>query len=321
MSRKRLCSILMVTGILVFLSTGWGAAQEKFPNRAIQVIIPWAPGGGGTITATTLQPSFEKAIGGSIQIVNKTGGGGTIAWNFVANAAADGYTLGIINPSTVTTIYTTKTGVALDKFDPIAYTVGVPAGIFVHTASPWKTFKEFIGYAKNNPGKVQMGNSGHAAMYHIGTVGIEMATGVKFIHVPFKGSGPCVTALLGQHIDGSLFEINTGLPYVESKDFRVLAVSSATRSPVLPDVPTFRELGFDLDVGTWYAYVAPKGTPKDRLKKLEDAFKKAVDSSEFKAIYEKNGGVVEFKSGDALIAFVKDQDRLWKKIIDFGDFK
>jgi tripartite-type tricarboxylate transporter receptor subunit TctC len=304
---------------VAFAGSVW--AQEKFPSRPIQFIIPWAAGGGGTINAQALQPHFEKTIGGPVQIVNKPGGAGTIAWNFVANSRPDGYVTGIVNPSTVVTLYTTKTGVPLDRFDPIAYTVYIPAGVVVRAESPWKTFQEFINHAKTNPGKVQMANSGHAAMYHIGIVGIEMAMGVKFTHVPFKGTGPCITALLGGHVDGSLNEISTLLPYVASNKFRILAVCSPARSPAVPDAPTFKEFGFDLDVGTWYAYVAAKGTPKDRLKKLEDAFRAGVESSEFKGLYQKQGGMPIFKGPEALMAYFKDQDSLWKKIIDFGKFK
>jgi len=148
-----------------------------------------------------------------------------------------------------------------------------------------------------------------------------MAMGVKFTHVPFKGTGPCITALMGGHVDGSLNEISTLLPFVESKKFRILAVCSPARSPAFPDVPTFKEFGFDIDAGTWYAYVAAKGTPKDRLKKLQDAFQAAVQASEFKALYQKQGGMAMFKAPEALTAYFKDQDRLWKKIIDFGEFK
>jgi tripartite-type tricarboxylate transporter receptor subunit TctC len=321
MNKKIMGILLSLTFFLPVIFTGGVWAQEKFPSRPIQFVIPWAAGGGGTINAQALQPHFEKSIGGSVQIVNKPGGAGTIAWNYVANSPPDGYTTGIVNPSTVVTLYTTKTGVPLDRFDPIAYTVYIPAGVVVRAESPWKTFTEFIDHAKANPGKVQMANSGHAAMYHIGIVGIEMAMGVKFTHVPFKGTGPCITALMGGHVDGSLNEISTLLPYVESKKFRILAVCSPNRSPAVPDAPTFREFGFDLDVGTWYAYVAAKGTPKDRLMKLQDAFRAGVESNEFKSLYQKQGGMAMFKGPEALVAYFKDQDRLWKKIIEFGEFK
>jgi tripartite-type tricarboxylate transporter receptor subunit TctC len=313
--------VIYLLGSILLITAGWGAAQEKFPTRPINIIIPWAPGGGGTLNAQTLQPYMEKQLGVGIVIVNKTGGAGTIAWNYVANSQPDGYTVGIVNPSLVVTVYTTKTGVSYKKFDPIIYTVGVPAGVVVRTEAPWRTFKEFIDYAKSNPGKVQMANSGHAAMYHIGIVGIEMATGAKFTHIPYKGSAPCITALLGGHVDASLIEISTLLPYIEAKKFRVLAVSSPTRNFALPDVPTFKEHGFDLDVGTWYGYVAPKGTPKDRIKILHDAFKTGMDSKEFKDFYKRQGGVVEYKGPEELGKYLEQQDILWKKIIDFGGFK
>jgi tripartite-type tricarboxylate transporter receptor subunit TctC len=321
MRKEGIRSGLVFTVVLLLVFIGSAFAQEKFPTRPISLIIPWAPGGGGSINAQVLQPHLEKAIGVGVMIVNKTGGGGTIAWNYIANSAPDGYTVGIVNPSLVVTLYTTKTGVSYKKFDPIIYTVGVPAGVVVKADSPWKTFKEFIDHAKANPEKVQMANSGHAAMYHIGIVGIEMATGVKLTHVPYKGSGPSVTALLGGHVDGTLIEISTLLPYVEAKKFRILAVSSSTRNFAIPDVPTFKECGFELDVGTWYGYVVPKGTPKDRIKILHDAFKVAMDSKEFKDFYKKQGGVVEYKDPEGLAAYMEQQDKLWKKIIDFGEFK
>jgi tripartite-type tricarboxylate transporter receptor subunit TctC len=296
-------------------------AQEKFPTRPISIIIAWAPGGGGTLNAQTLQPHFEKAIGVGAVIVNKPGGGGTICWNYVANSPPDGYTVGIINPSYVITRYTTKVGVSFDKFDPIICTVKIPFGITVREDSPWKTFREFIDYAKVNPGKVQMGN-GFAAMDHIGTLGIEVTAGVKFTHVPFKGTAPAITALLGGHVDGTLSEISTTIPYIQAKKFRVLALSSPTRNFALPDVPTFKEyFGIDLDVGGWYGYVVPKGTPKDRIKILHDAFKVAMDSEEFKAFYKKQGGVVEYMDPKNLQAFLNEQDRLWKSIIDLSGFK
>jgi len=320
MKKKMLVGWVLVT-VLLFLLGPPALAQEKFPSRPVSWIIPWSPGGGGTLNAQAIQVPFEKALGGSVQIINKPGGGGTIAWNFVANSPPDGYTIVTINPSTVVTPYTTKTGVPLDRFDPIIYTVGIPAGVVVRDDSPWKTFKEFITYAKANPEKVQMANSGFAAMYHIGIIGIQMATGVKFTNVPYKGSGPCVTALLGGHADSSLIEIGTLLPYVEAKKLRVLAVSSAKRNADLPDVPTFKEHGFDLDVGTWYAYAVPRGTPKDRIQTLHNAFKVAMKSKPFQDFYKGKGGVIEYKNPKGVIAFVKEQDKLWKKIIDFGGFK
>ena len=321
-SKKKVASILMMAGIILSLLSGWAAGQEKFPGRPIQFIIPWAPGGGGTIDAQALQPHFEKAVRGSIQIVNKTGGGGTIAWNYVANSPADGYTVGIINPSFILTQYTTKTGVSFKKVDPIIMVVDLPAALAVKADAPWKTFKEFINYAKANPGKVQMGNSGMGANYHISVLGIEMVAGVKFTHIPFKGSSPCITALLGGHVDAMVAEISSLLPFVQAKKFRLLVMGSEERNFAVPDVPSIKEEGYEqVLIGPWYAYVVSKRTPKDRTKILHDGLKVAMDSKEYKDYYKKLGGVVKYLGPQDLLAFLEQEDGNLKKIIDFSGFK
>ncbi len=321
-TQGRMFFILMVAGLVLPLWSGWAAGQEKFPSRSIQFIIPWAAGGGGTINAQALQPHFEKAIQGSVQIINKPGGGGTIAWNYVANSVPDGYTVGITNQSFILTQYTTKTGVSFKKVDPIIMVVDMPATLGVKADAPWKTFKEFISYAQANPGKVQMGNSGMGANYHISSLGIEMVTGVKFTHVPFKGSSPSITALLGGHVDASVNEISTLLPFVEAKKFRLLVVGATERNFVVPDVPCMKEEGYDqVLIGAWYVWALPKGVPKERVKILHDAFKAAMDAKEYKEYYRKLGGVVTYIGPQDLPAFLEQEDRRLKKIIDFSGFK
>ncbi|MBP1723132.1 MAG: Uncharacterized protein H6Q44_837, partial [Deltaproteobacteria bacterium] len=263
--RRKAVIAVLVCGAWIGISTGFALAQEKFPNRPIQFIIPWAAGGGGTVNAQALQPHFEKAIGGSIQIVNKPGGGGTIAWNYVANAAPDGYTVGVTNQSFILTQYTTRTGVSFKKVDPVVMVIDMPAALAVKADAPWKTFKEYISYAKAIPGKVQMGNSGLGANYHVSALGIEMVTGVKLTHVPFKGAGPSVTALMGGHVDSLVAELPTLLPYVEGKKFRLLVVGAPERNFAVPDVPIMQEEGYEqILIGAWYVWSVPKGVPKDR---------------------------------------------------------
>ncbi|HBB18281.1 MAG TPA: ABC transporter substrate-binding protein [Syntrophus sp. (in: bacteria)] len=321
-SVKRKRFILTVAGVLLLLSSGWGGAQEQFPNRAIQFVIPWAPGGGGTVNAQVLQPHFEKAINGSIQIVNKAGGGGTIGWNYLANSPPDGYTTGVVNQSFLLTQYTTRTGVSYKKIDPLLMVVDMSAALAVKVDAPWKSFKEYISYAKANPGKVQMGNSGVGANYHTSALGLEMVTGVKFTHVPFKGAGPLVTGLLGGHVDSAVAELPTLLPLVEAKKFRLLLVGSTERNFAVPDVPCIKEEGYEqVMVGAWYLWVVPKGVPKDRAKKLHDAFKAAMESKEYRDYYRKQGGVVRYMPPEELPAFLEKEDKSLKKIIDFSGIK
>jgi tripartite-type tricarboxylate transporter receptor subunit TctC len=321
-TQRRMFFLLMVAGLVLSLWSGWAAGQEKFPSRSIQFIIPWAAGGGGTVNAQALQPHFEKAIQGSVQVINKPGGGGTIAWNYLANAAPDGYTVGVTNQSFILTQYTTRTGVSFKKVDPIIMVIDMPAALAVKMDAPWKTFKEFIHYAKANPEKVQMGNSGLGANYHVSALGIEMVTGVKFTHVPFKGAGPSITALLGGHVDAAVAELPSLLPYVEGKKFRLLVVGSDERNFSIPDVPCMREEGYEqIFVGAWYIWSTPKGVPKERFQKLHDAFKAAMEAKEYKELYRKLGGVVKYMGPQELPAFLEQEDRRLKKIIDFSGFK
>ena len=160
------------------------------------------------------------------------------------------------------------------------------------------------------------------ANFHIAALGLEMASGVKFTHVPFKGAAPTITALLGGHVDAAIVELPSFVPFVEGKKFRILAVGSSKRFPAIPDVPTTREQGVDIDlVGAWYVWMAPKGVPKDRIKILHDAFKAAMESKEYRAFYEKEGGDVRYMGPDALPAFIEQQDKALKKIIDYSGFK
>ena len=321
-TQRRMFFLLMVAGLVFSLWSGWAAGQEKFPSRSVQFIIPWAAGGGGTVNAQALQPHFEKAIQGSVQIINKPGGGGTIAWNYLANAAPDGYTVGVTNQSFILTQYTTRTGVSFKKVDPIIMVIDMPAALAVKMDAPWKTFKEFIDYAKANPEKVQMGNSGLGANYHVSALGIEMVSGVKFTHVPFKGAGPSMTALLGGHVDAAVAELPTLLPYAEGKKFRLLVVGSDERNFAITDIPCMKEEGYEqIFVGACYVWSAPKGVPKERFQKLHDAFKAAMEAREYKELYRKLGGVVRYMNPQELPAFLEQEDRRLKKIIDFSGFK
>lgn len=314
--------VLLVAAVFLVLSAAGGAAQEPFPNRAIQLVIPWAAGGGGTVNAQLLQPHFEKAINGSVQIVNKPGGGGTIGWNYLANSPPDGYTAGIVNQSFILTQYTTRTGVSYKAVDPLLMVVDMSAALAVKVDAPWKSFKEYIAFAKANPEKVQMGNSGVGANYHTSALGIEMVTGAKFTHVPFKGAGPLVTGLLGGHVDSAMAEIATLLPLVEAKKLRLLLVGSTERNFAVPNVPCITEEGYEqVMVGAWYLWVVPKGVPKERAKKLHDAFKAAMESPEYRDYYKKQGGVVRYMPPEALPAFLEKEDKSLKKIIDFSGIK
>jgi tripartite-type tricarboxylate transporter receptor subunit TctC len=319
--RKQVSRMMFLATLIVALIAGPALAQEKFPSNPVNIVVPFAAGGNTAINAQLLRPSIQKTLGASVEIILKPGGSTTIGTNVVANSPPDGYTLLAHTPSLLCTQYTVKTGVNAEKFTPVLRSVAVPMGIAVKFDAPWKTFKEFIEDAKTHPGKITMGNSGIGAMTHIGTTGVEMSTGVKLTHMPFKGSGPVMTALVGGHVHGAVVEISTLYPFVEAKKIRVLVVSSQERSAVLPDVPTFSEHGFDLDIGTWVTFFVPKGTPKNRIQALHEALKVAMESPEHRDHYKQQGGIIRYMNLEETAAWVDGQNKLWKKIIDFGGFK
>ncbi len=295
-------------------------AQEKFPNKAI-TFIHWSAPGGAEWDIRAFQPEAEKALGQPIVIVHKTGAGGTIGLTAGATARPDGYTLTYLSPSIVITPYTMPSKNDYRDFDPVVLTVEMPAVIAVRVDAPWKTFKEFIEYARSNPGKARLSNSGYGAIYHIGAVGLEAAAGAKFTHVPFKGSGPAVTAVPGGHVDGVVASWPTVSQLVAGGKLRVLATGSEKRYYASPDVPTFRESGVDFEFNTWYGYGVPKGTPRERVRILHDAIKRGLDSPQYKATVKELGAGTHYMGPEDFGKFLENQDRVWKKIIEYGGFK
>lgn len=297
-------------------------SQEKFPSKPITIICPWEPGAGADLLARLIQRHAEKILGQPIIVKNKTGGAGTIGFNEGLNSPPDGYTLTEVTPSIVVTPYTVPGTVQyIKKFDTIILTAGSPTAITVRADAPWKTFKEFIDYAKANPGKIRISNSGHAAMYHIGAIGVEASTGTKFTHVPYKGSAPGVMALAGGHVEASISTVMSVLQLVKSGKLKVLTICSPERYYHLPEVPTFNEVGINLNVNTWWGFLTPMGTPKENIKIIHDAFKKAMDTAEFKQFAKDQGLIISYLGSSEFGKFLEDMDKQWHGLIEYGGFK
>ncbi|MFC1534005.1 tripartite tricarboxylate transporter substrate binding protein [Thermodesulfobacteriota bacterium] len=311
--------------LLVFtLLTVWrpSFAQEKFPSKPITIICPWSPGAGADLIARLVQKHAEKHLNQPIVVQNKPGGAGTIGFTAGMNARADGYTLTEVTPSVVITPYTVpQTPEYIKKFEAIILTATSPMAITVREDSPWKTFKELIDFAKSNPRKVRISNSGHAAIFHVAAIGVEVSAGVKFTHVPFKGSAPGVLALAGGHVDASCTTVAAVMQLAKSRRLRILAICSDERRPDFPQVPTFKEVGIDLFVNSWYGFLTPKGTPKKNIKIIHDAFRKAIETSEFKEGAKSRGLVFMYRGPEDFDRFLEDMDKQWYKLIEFGGLK
>jgi tripartite-type tricarboxylate transporter receptor subunit TctC len=242
-----------------------------------------AAGGAQDPSIRAIAGAAEKYLGQPFVIANKGGGQGSVAYGLVAKEKPDGYHL--VGTSTAGLLYVPhirKVAYTIDDFVPILiFAKAPPTGLLVKADSPWKTLKEFVEYAKKNPGTINYGTSGIGGPPHLAMEYIAKQEGVKWTHVPFKGSSEAFMALLGGHIEAQSGGVMEVADYVKTGKVRVLGLHEDKRTKGLPDIPTFRELGYNFVAELYYLLAAPKGTPPAAVKKLEEAFHKGMDDPKF----------------------------------------
>jgi tripartite-type tricarboxylate transporter receptor subunit TctC len=302
----------------IFLSPVAPAAAE-YPEREITVIVPWAAGGGTDLITRFLANLMEKDLGKPVVVVNKPGGGGLVGFKQLAAAKPDGYTLGITTNSMILQKYAASSYLDWRELSPIALYNNDPSGFTVKVDAPWKTIKEALDYARANPMKMRVANSGPGAIWHVAAALLGSKTGVKFTHVPYGGANPAATALAGGHVEAttcSPAEVGT---LVRGGKLRLLAIASEKRDPLFSDVPTFKESGIDFVFGVWRCLEAPKGTPKEIISKLENSVKKAVNDPKFKDFMTKNGfGQAFMGPAEAAAVMARDEKDLGKIVPSLG---
>lgn len=262
-------------------------AQSGYPEKPINFIIAYAAGGGSDLIVRMLVPYVEKQLGSGARIVviNRTGAGGAIGFGELANAPPDGYTIGMINTPNVLTIpIERKTNFSWQSYDLIGNIVDDPGNFSVHRDMPIKSLAELAAYAKANPGIASVGTTGVGSDDHLAMLLFERAAGVKMNHVPFKGASEVRTAVQGKHITVAAINIGEALQYEKSgTPLRQLGTMSASRTPLAPDVPTFREQGFDIVLASLRGVAAPKGLPPAVRDKLVVAFERAILDPKFQS--------------------------------------
>jgi tripartite-type tricarboxylate transporter receptor subunit TctC len=274
---RRIFGILFVLSLIAAIPIH----AADFPTKEVQIIIPWAAGGATDLIFRALAATTGRYLGKAVVVVNRPGGAGAVGYTEAAQAKPDGYMLAsaitplTILPHQVTTAFTYK------SFDPVINVVSDPGMFLVRSDAPWKSLKEFLDYAKKNPGMITVGNSGAGGGVHLIALAFEKAAGVKFNHIPFAGGGPSVTALLGGHINAVTVSPPEGIEHVKAGKLKIIALFAEKRFELFPDVPTVKEQGIDFVMGQWRGLAAPKGTPPDVIKKLHDAFKSGMDDPVF----------------------------------------
>jgi tripartite-type tricarboxylate transporter receptor subunit TctC len=278
-------SVFFLINLMVFA----GLARSEYPERPVTIVVAMDAGGATDIATRAMVIGVERYLGKPFIIENRGGGGGAVALGILANAKPDGYTLcATQNVAIVDTPLMQKvTYKPLKSFTPIVVFAGSEhTALLVKSDSPWKTFKEFMDYAKKNPGKVKYSSAGVGSGMHVAMEVIAHKDGIKWVHVPYKGTAPSRMALLGGHVDACSSGIDWP-PFVLSGQLRVLATHGEKRSPHFPDVPTLKELGYGFVSETVHCIVGPAGIPSDTVEKLETAFKKGTETPEFKTTLEK----------------------------------
>lgn len=261
--------------VVVSLTLSW-AAEKPYPDRPIDMIVPYAPGGGADLGSKVIADKISEFLGQPLISVYKPGGGGSLGAAFVAKAKPDGYTI-VVGSSTplVLSPIVKKLDYKLEDFIPIGMYGKIPLWLAVKADARWKSLKEFVAEAKQSPGKLIVGSYGKLTAVDFIIELLNKHAGIKLTHVPYKSSGEALTAVLGGHADGAMVSGAGGL--LEAGSVRILAVADEQRLEGLPDVPTFKEFGYPIVLSGHYSLCVPKGTPKEIVDKLSNAQKKAVE--------------------------------------------
>ena len=275
---------LQAVALAAALAAGSAFAQP-WPSKPITLVVPFPAGGTTDVLARALADKLQQALGQPVIVESKPGAGATLGADFVAKARADGYTLlvGAVHHTIATSVYKKLPYDLQRDLTPVTTIAMVPNVLVVNAANPAKTVADLVRQAKAEPGKLSYGSNGNGTAQHLIGTQFENLTGTEIMHIPYKGSGPLVTDLIGGQITMSFDTITPVLPHIKAGKLRALAVTTAKRAAALPDVPTLAEAGVKgIDTGTWFGVLAPAATPKDIVARLNAEMVKVIHSAQFK---------------------------------------
>ena len=299
-------------------SSGGSSSAETvdFPgNKQVSLIVPYSAGGASDPVARIYASELEQSLGTSIVVSNVTGASGAIGLEQVRNSNPDGYTIAYMPVESTMLKALGFTDLSTDDFRFIGRAMTIPAAVTVRADAPWDTFEDFVNYAKEHPGEIQVGNSGTGSIWHIAAASIEKECGVQFTHVPFDGAAPAVAALLGGNIQAVTVSPSEVKNNVDSGDFKVLCVLGESRSSVVPDVPTAQELGIDITIQGWGGFAVPKDTPQAVIDILEKASETAINSDSVKKTLADRGYEHAYLSGSDMDQNASEEMAYYSELI------
>jgi tripartite-type tricarboxylate transporter receptor subunit TctC len=299
------------------------ARAQAYPSRPIRLIVGFPAGGPTDITARVMAQWLSERLGQQIVIENRAGAGSNLAVEAAVNAPPDGYTLLLVGATNAinATLYEKLNFNFISDIAPVAGIIRVPLIMEVHPSVPAKTVAEFIAYAKANPGKINMGSGGIGTTLHVSGELFKMMAGVDMLHVPYRGAGPMLTDLLGGQVQVGFDPMPSSIGYVKAGQLRPLAVTTATRSAALPDLPVVGDFVAGYEASTWYGVGAPKSTPADIVDRLNKEINAGLADPKLKARLTDLGGIMLTGSATEFAAFIAEETEKWAKVVKFSGAK
>jgi tripartite-type tricarboxylate transporter receptor subunit TctC len=312
--------------LLATLTLGGSSAYaQSYPSKPIRIVVPFATGGFADIAGRRIAQELSQNLGVAVIVENRAGAGGQIGADHVAKSPADGYTLllGSNGPLTVgPSLYDKVPYDPIKDFEPVILLGASPTTLLVNPSIPAANLKEFVAYLKANPGKVSVASPGIGTSSHLAGELFQIVTGTKMLHVPYKGSGPAMSDLVGGQVNAAFDPLSSSLALAKSGKLRALAVAGDKRAPALPDVPTMGEAGVaGYDASTFVALLAPAGTPRAIVAQLNAAAAKALESAAVKDSFAQFATLPLGGPPDQLTGYLKQDLAKWKKVIQTANVK
>ncbi len=303
---------------LVLALCAGGAPAQSYPAKPVRLIVPFPPGSGVDIVSRIVSPRLGEALGQQLVVDNRSGAGGIVGAEVAAKAAPDGYNLFMATAGILTVVpILSKVSYNVTRdFVPVTLVASVPSILVVHPTMPVKTVKDLVALARAKPGTINYASTGSGTLPHLAAELLKREAKIDIVHVPYKGSGPAMTDLVGGHVDMFFGNMLSVVPLVKNGKLRALAVTSLERSPAAPQVPTVAESGYPgFEAGTWFGLLVPTGTAKEIVARLHADMLKALKQSDVRQRLAEQGGVAIGNTPEEFARYIRSETEKWRRVL------
>ncbi|WP_431097136.1 tripartite tricarboxylate transporter substrate binding protein BugE [Polaromonas aquatica] len=324
MQRRHLFAYSVVSALALGAAAGPALAQG-YPNKVVKLVVPFAPGGTTDIVARVISEPLGKALGQNVIVENRAGGGGVVGALETSRAAPDGYALGVATVSTTAANPAINAKIpynTLTDFTPIINIAATPNIIAVHPSFPARNYKEFVAELKKNPGKYSYSSSGTGGIGHLQMELFKSMSGTFITHIPYRGAGPALNDTVAGQVPMIFDNLPSALPFIQQKRLIPIVVAAPQRLAVLPDIPTFKEVGMEpANRMAYYGIIGPKGLPKEVIDKVSAGVKKSLEDPAIRKRIEDTGSLIIANTPEQFTAQIKAEFEVYKKVVDSAKLK